>query len=257
MAALVRVIDLGRMRYRDALAAQREAHARVLAARGNDPAAPTSPAAPVGELLLVEHDPPVVTLGRRSTSRDHLVASPARLAQLGVELEESDRGGDVTWHGPGQLVVYPILDLERLALRIHPYMRMLEEIVIEVLVSFGVRGERDPEATGVWVGVGASPRFPSRDSGAGTNSRLRKICAMGVRVSRWVSMHGLALNVEPDLGQFELIVPCGLHGRAVTSLRRELGDRAPGMEAVRGEMIDAFERALAARPAQARASRAR
>jgi len=229
------------MRYRDALERQRAVHERVLADRmlrqeamsaaSSAPERERGGDGPVGELLLVEHDPPVITLGRRATSRDHLVASPARLEALGIELEESDRGGDVTWHGPGQLVVYPILDLERLGLRIHPYMRLLEEIVIELLAGYGVKGERDPEATGVWVdGL--------------------KICAMGVRVSRWVSMHGLALNVDPDLSQFELIVPCGLHGRRVTSLRRECDarrERAPSMSDVRGAIVAIFERHLGAR----------
>lgn len=225
------------MRYRDALERQRLVHARVLADRmlRDQAASEAAPArerdagadGPVGELLLVEHDPPVVTLGRRPGSRDHLVASPERLAAMGIDLEESDRGGDVTWHGPGQLVVYPILDLERLMLRIHPYMRLLEQVVIDVLAESGVQGERDPEATGVWVGG-------------------RKICAMGVRVSRWVSMHGLALNVDPDLEQFSLIVPCGLHGRTVTSLQRELPDAPPSIDKVRSALVAAFERHLSA-----------
>lgn len=233
------------MRYRDALELQRAAHARVLAARlareGADPGAVTTrsgDADPVGELLLVEHDPPVVTLGRRSTSRDHLVVAPERLAAMGIELEESDRGGDITWHGPGQLVAYPILDLDRLGLRIHPYMRLLEQVVIDLLAEFGVRGDRDPEATGVWVGS-------------------RKICAMGVRVSRWVSMHGLALNVDPDLAAFGLIVPCGLHGRPVTSLRNECasqGTVSPSMERVRSALVAHLERHLVGRAENAAAA---
>jgi len=231
------------MRYRDALDCQRAAHARVMEARArrtpsaeqarSGDAGSASVDEPVGELLLVEHDPPVVTLGRRSTSRDHLVVSPERLAALGIDLEESDRGGDITWHGPGQLVAYPILDLDRLGLRIHPYMRLLEQVVIDLLADFAVHGDRDPEATGVWV-------------------EHRKICAMGVRVSRWISMHGLALNVDPDLRSFELIVPCGLHGRPVTSLRREFEARdggmsgVPSMAQVKTALVATFERHLAA-----------
>jgi len=263
------------MGYAAALDEQRAAHARVLEGRAHARASMTEPSgaadaagtsaaglgAPFGELLLVEHDPPVITLGRRRESASHVVAPPARLAALGVELVETDRGGDVTWHGPGQLVAYPILDLERLGLRIHPYMRLLEQCVIETLGTFGVAGHRDPEATGVWVGgakaceaqeAGALP-----DQGAAPESRAasarsaaprppaRKICAMGVRVSRWVSMHGLALNVAPDLSHFGLIVPCGLHGRPVTSMRAELGASAPSMEAVKRALIGALERAVA------------
>ncbi|MBX3356064.1 MAG: lipoyl(octanoyl) transferase LipB [Phycisphaeraceae bacterium] len=214
---MLRVTDLGRMRYREALALQREAHARVLADM-----------TVMGEVLLVEHDPPVITLGRRSESRSHLVAAPDRLAALGVEVEESDRGGDITWHGPGQLVAYPILALDRLRLRIHPYMRLLEQVVIDLIADLGVEGDRDPSATGVWVGS-------------------RKICAMGVRVSRWVTTHGLALNVDPDLASFELIVPCGLHGRPVTSLRREVeakGGTPPPMTVVKNSLVNHLERHL-------------
>ena len=140
---------------------------------------------------------------------------------------ETDRGGDITYHGPGQLVAYPILDLNLLGLRIHPYMRLLEEVVIRTLAEFGVQAGRDPEATGVWV----DPLQPTS----------RKIAALGVRLSRWCSMHGLALNVEPDLEHFGLIVPCGLHDRSVTSLRAELGDRCPSLEEVRAVVRREFE----------------
>ncbi|MFM7809995.1 MAG: lipoyl(octanoyl) transferase LipB, partial [Planctomycetota bacterium] len=142
-------------------------------------------------------------------------------------------GGDVTWHGPGQLVAYPILDLQRLDLRIHGYMRFLEQVVIDTLAGIGLQGLRDEAATGVWVGDG-SPQ--------------RKICAMGVRVSRWATLHGLALNVRPDLAQFGLIVPCGLVGRPVTSVSQELGPQAPGMPEVKsalaGTLVRAVERRL-------------
>jgi lipoyl(octanoyl) transferase len=201
----VEVHDLGRLDYASALARQREAHASLVERRDARPPMP---------LLLVEHDPPVITVSRRPGAERHVVASEARLAQLGVQKMETDRGGDVTWHGPGQLVAYPILDLQRLDLRIHGYMRLLEQVVIDALAGWGLEGVRDEAATGVWVGEGA----PSR-----------KICAMGVRISRWATMHGLALNVRPDLSQFGLIVPCGLVGRPVTSLAEELGDRAPDM----------------------------
>jgi lipoyl(octanoyl) transferase len=128
------------------------------------------------------------------------------------------------------LVAYPILDLNRLGLRIHPYMRLLEDVVIATVASFGIEAGREEGATGVWV----SAQTPE----------ARKIAALGVRLSRWCSMHGLALNVEPDLDHFQLIVPCGLSGRPVTSLRRELGDECPSMSCVRDALEKAFNDAI-------------
>ena len=219
----LQVQDLGRMDYAAALERQRVVHADLVAARE---------ARPPMQLLLVEHDPPVITVSRRPGAERHVIVSDARLAELGVQKVETDRGGDVTWHGPGQLVAYPILDLHRLDLRIHGYMRFLEKAVIDTLAAFGVQGMRDEAATGVWVGEGAPQR---------------KICAMGVRISRWATLHGLALNVCPDLGQFELIVPCGLVGRPVTSLQRELGSRAPSMEQVKNRLADRLMQAVGER----------
>src|SRR5262249_23731675 len=160
----------------------------------------------------VEHDPPVITVTPRAGV--NLLASPEALAAAGIEVEETDRGGDITYHGPGQLVVYPILDLNLLKLRLHEYMRMLAAAVIDTCAAFGVRARRDVCATGVWV-----PRGDA-DASNGTCGSLTdaKICAMGVRVRRWVTMHGLALNVTTDLSHFSHIVPCGLVGRPVTSL---------------------------------------
>ena len=220
----VQVHDLGRMDYASALERQRSMHAELVERRESRPAMP---------LLLVEHDPPVITVSRRPGAERHVIASDVRLAELGVQKVETDRGGDVTWHGPGQLVAYPILDLQRLDLRIHGYMRFLEQVVIDTLAGFGLEGLRDEAATGVWVGREAPER---------------KICAMGVRISRWATLHGLALNVAPDLAQFGLIVPCGLVGRPVTSLAQELGARAPGMteakSALAGTLMRAVERRL-------------
>lgn len=221
----VEVHDLQRMDYAGALDRQRREHAAVV--EGRETRVPM-------RLLLVEHDPPVVTVSRRPGAGRHVIASDERLAELGVQKFETDRGGDVTWHGPGQLVAYPILDLHRLDLRIHGYMRFLEQVVIDTLAGWGVHGMRDESATGVWVGDGAPQR---------------KICAMGVRISRWATLHGLALNVAPDLAQFGLIVPCGLVGRPVTSLAQELGARAPSMpeakSALAGALVHAVERRLA------------
>lgn len=183
-------------------------------------------------VLLVEHDPPVITVSRRRGARDHLIATEEQLARSGVTVAETDRGGDITYHGPGQLVVYPIIDLNVFGLRLHGYMRRLEQTVIDTLAAFGVDGERDADATGVWL------HRERPDGGA-------KIAAMGVRVSRWVTMHGLALNVAPNLGHFDLIVPCGLAGRPVTSLQRELGEAAPAIDVVADHLVRSFARGLA------------
>ena len=220
---LLQVKDLGRMSYARALELQRAAHAEVVAARANRGQM---------QLLLVEHDPQVITVSRRPDAAKNVLVSPQRLAQLGVECVETDRGGDVTWHGPGQLVAYPILDLERMGLRIHGYMRLLEETVIEVLADMGVAAHRDAKATGVWVRAKDQPGD-------------LKICAMGVRVSRWVCMHGLALNVNPDLDAFNLIVPCGLTERGVTSMRECLGEKCPSMEHVKATLAQKLSQAVA------------
>ena len=191
-------IDLGRVRYREADALQRKHHAEVVAGREQSPA--------LQRLLMLEHDPAVITVSKRAGADTNLLASPEHLASIGVDLERTDRGGDVTWHGPGQLVAWPIVDLNRFGLGLHAWMRLMEQAVIDTLAEFGIEGFRDDEATGVWVKDDRDPR------GA-------KICAMGVRVSKWVTLHGLALNVHPDLNQFGLIVPCGLLDRPVTSMK--------------------------------------
>ena len=216
------VRDLGRMPYAEALALQRDLQRRVVEARampGGDPRAMY--------LLLVEHDPPVITISRRRGAGGHMLATNRQLAEAGVEVAETDRGGDITYHGPGQLVVYPILDLNTLGLRVHGYMRLLEGIVIEVLAQWGLEGRRDEAATGVWV------------NGS-------KICAMGVRLSRWVTMHGLALNVTTNLRHFDLIVPCGLTGRTVTSMQQELGSACPTLDEVTDGVVRAFRGAVVA-----------
>ncbi len=208
------------MDYGAAYEVQQRVHDEVLSLRESK-----SPTDSPGRILLVEHDPPVITVSQRKGSRQNLVATEAMLARLGVRVEETDRGGDITYHGPGQLVVYPIVDLNAFGLRLHDYMRLLEESVIDALAAFGVKGGRDAGATGVWV------------NGA-------KICAMGVRVRRWVSMHGLALNVTTNLDHFKLIVPCGLTGRPVTSLQELLGSECPALERVRAVLSGALNERL-------------
>ena len=155
------------------------------------------------QLIFVEH-PPTITLGRNADAA-HVLEAPVRLRNLGIEVEETDRGGDVTYHGPGQVVAYPILDLKEWRRDVGAYLRSLEEVVITTLLDFGVRSQRVKGWTGVWVGDA-------------------KIAAMGVHLSRWVTSHGLALNVSTNLDHFGLIVPCGLP-KPVTSLERVLGRR--------------------------------
>jgi lipoyl(octanoyl) transferase len=211
------ITNLGSMSYAPAYQEQVMRVDELLAARDAGRPVP-------GYLLLVEH-PPVITVSRRQGAMRHLLATPDLLAHHAVSLEETDRGGDITYHGPGQLVVYPILDLNLLNLGLHEYMRMLEGAVMATCADFGVATRRDPKATGVWVD-GDTPA---------------KICAMGVRVRKWVSMHGLALNVTTNLDHFALIVPCGLAGRGVTSLQRELGDSCPALEEVKSVLTSRLE----------------
>ena len=163
-------------------------------------------------LLLLEH-PHVITVGvKQAGGRSHIVASPERLADLGVEVHETGRGGDVTYHGPGQIVGYPILDLKPDRCDVHQYVRDLEEVMIRVCAAYGIRGRRIDGLTGTWV-----------DTAAGGE----KIGAIGVRISRWVTSHGFAFNVNTDLEFFRLIVPCGIGDRGVTSLGRLLGAPLP------------------------------
>ena len=225
------VQDLGYMPYVAAWAIQKDLQQQVIASR--ESAGPRSM-----WLLLVEHDPPVITISRRPGAREHLIATPEQLAAKGVEVCETDRGGDITCHGPGQLVAYPILDLNVFGLKLHSYMRLLEQVVIDTLATFGIEGHRDPEATGVWVNRSKAQGLPSLGFDAATSS---KIAALGVRVSRWVSMHGLALNVDPDLSHFDLIVPCGLAGRSVTSMKMQLNDACPSMAETKRLLVSAFD----------------
>jgi lipoyl(octanoyl) transferase len=177
-------------------------------------------------LLMVEH-PPVYTLGKSGHIENVLLAEED-MKEKGIQFFRTNRGGDITFHGPGQIVGYPILDLERFHTDIGWYLRSLEEVVIRVLSGYGIPGERSPGETGVWIE-------------AGVRGRERKICAIGVRCSRWITMHGFALNVNTDLGYFGNIVPCGIQDKQVTSLQKELGREVP-VEEVKAGWRKEFEK---------------
>lgn len=186
-------------------------------------------------LLFVEH-PHVYTMGK-SGDLGNLLADDERLKAINAEFFRTNRGGDITYHGPGQLVGYPILDLDEYFTDIHRYLRTLEEVIIATLADYGLNGDRSPGETGVWLDVG-SPF-------------ARKICAMGVRASRWVTMHGWAFNLNTDLRYFEYIIPCGIKDKAVTSLQRELGrpvDESEVKALVAGHFARLFEVDLAETP---------
>lgn len=205
-------VPLGQLGYVEALELQRSlARDRI------------SGAIPQDLLLLVEH-PPVVTLGR-SSKQKHLVASPEFLQSKGVELFEVERGGDVTFHGPGQLVGYPIIDLKRHRQDLHWYLRKIEEALINSLGDYGIPGERNTAYTGVWT-------------------RGRKIASIGVHARDWVTWHGFALNVTTDLSYFDLIVPCGIDGVVMTSIARELGSEDISMQDAQDRVTARFAAAF-------------
>ena len=209
---------LGRVAYADALALQRALVEQRKAGAIDD------------QLLLVEH-PHVLTLGVRGDGgRSHILASPDRLASRGVEIHEAGRGGDITYHGPGQIVGYPILDLKPDRQDVHRYVRDIEEVLIRTAADYGIDAGRVEGLTGVWVG-------------------REKLAAIGVRIARWVTSHGFALNVATDLEFFNLIVPCGIADRGVTSLERLLGhpiDRCDVEDHVVAHFCRVFDRASAA-----------
>ncbi|WP_282162511.1 lipoyl(octanoyl) transferase LipB [Ulvibacterium marinum] len=175
--------------------------------------------------LLVEH-PHVYTLGK-SGDEENLLVDEAQLKEIGAKFYKINRGGDITYHGPGQVVGYPILDLDNFFTDIHKYLRFLEEIVILTLAEYELQGQRSEGETGVWLDVGTP--------------FTRKICALGVRASRWVTMHGFALNVNTDLGYFDHMIPCGIKDKAVTSLNVELGKREIDMNEVKQKLLVHFK----------------
>ena len=202
----VKIIDLGQKSYSESLKIQEGYFNTTIELKRLNRKKGTS--IPTDNYLLWVEHPPVFTLGK-SGKMEHLLLNQQTLVNKGIEFYKTNRGGDITFHGPGQLVVYPILDLDNFFTDIHKYLRYLEEAVISTLKEYGLKTKRSPGETGVWLDVGTP--------------FARKICAMGVRASRWVTMHGLALNLNIDLGYFDHIVPCGIKGKGVTSLAKELG----------------------------------
>jgi lipoyl(octanoyl) transferase len=203
----LKFVDLGRISYAEALEIQREAHSRVLSGKEND------------TVLICEHNH-VFTLGK-SADISNLLIKPSFLESIGAELFETDRGGDITYHGPGQIVVYPILHLSSRKLGVRKYVDLLETAIIRTLLSFGILAYQIPDFTGIWIK---------------TDSGDKKLGAIGIRVSRGVSMHGFALNIRTNLRYFDYIIPCGIADMEVTSLSRE------GIETNVAEFSEKFKR---------------
>ncbi|MBB1150081.1 MULTISPECIES: lipoyl(octanoyl) transferase LipB [unclassified Myroides] len=219
----ITLIDLGEKDYKDTWEYQEELFQSVLDVKIKNRREDLNEKTP-NYFLFVEH-PHVYTLGK-SGDMDNLLLNEEQLKEKGATFYKINRGGDITYHGPGQIVGYPILDLENFFTDIHKYLRLLEETIILVLKEYGIESERSEGETGVWLGVGTP--------------FARKICAMGVRSSRWVTMHGFALNVNSDLGYFDNIIPCGIRGKGVTSLHVELGVDRVDEDEVREKIIKYF-----------------
>ncbi len=233
----VRFADLGNVTYREAWDLQEAIFTKVVDRKTSNRKLPEVERIPTEDILLFVEHPHVYTLGK-SGDLDNLLADGERLKAINAEFFRTNRGGDITYHGPGQLVGYPILDLDEYFTDIHRYLRTLEEVIIATLADYGLSGDRSPGETGVWLDVGTP--------------FARKICAMGVRASRWVTMHGWAFNLNTDLRYFEYIIPCGIKDKAVTSLHRELGrsvDEAEVKERVAAHFARLFDVDLVATPA--------
>jgi lipoyl(octanoyl) transferase len=218
----IQLLDLGNKDYKDTWDYQEELFKQIvdlkILNRNSNSQLPTP-----NFFLYVEH-PHVYTLGK-SGDFSNLLLSEKQLTEKGATFYKINRGGDITYHGPGQIVGYPILDLENFFTDIHKYLRFLEEAIILTLAEYGLKTERSPGETGVWFDVGTP--------------FSRKICALGVRASRWVTMHGFALNVNANLGYFDNIIPCGIRGKAVTSMHVELGKSVDEQE-VKGKILKHF-----------------
>ncbi|MDR0227468.1 MAG: lipoyl(octanoyl) transferase LipB [Flavobacteriaceae bacterium] len=219
----VKLIDLGEKDYKDTWDYQEELFQGILDTKIRNRREERTDDTD-NYFLFVEH-PHVYTLGK-SGDVSNMLLDEQQLKDKGAVFYKINRGGDITYHGPGQIVGYPILDLENFFTDIHKYLRLLEETMILVLKDYGIESGRSEGETGVWLGVGTP--------------FARKICAMGVRASRWVTMHGFALNVNSDLGYFDNIIPCGIRGKGVTSLNVELGVEYVDEDEVRNKIIKYF-----------------
>jgi len=208
------ISDIRRTQYADAWMLQQRVHALRQSAALED------------ILLLTEHEH-VYTFGKRSDD-NHLLASEEELKSGGIDVFHIDRGGDVTYHGPGQIVGYPILDLNNYFLDVHRYLRSIEEVIIQTLAKFGILAGREKEMTGVWV-------------------QGEKIAAIGVKISRWITMHGFALNVNTDLSMFNRIIPCGIFHKGVTSMQRVLGYEVP-IQSVQKALVQSFAEVFGNQP---------
>jgi lipoyl(octanoyl) transferase len=215
--------DLGLRDYKETWDYQEALFAKTVALKVQNKKEHTSLPTP-NHFLFVEH-PHVFTLGK-SGNLDHLLVSEEALKEKEASFYKINRGGDITYHGPGQIVGYPILDLENFFTDIHKYLRLLEETVILTLAEYGINATRSTGETGVWLDVGTP--------------FARKICAMGVRASRWVTMHGFALNVNTDLGYFDLMIPCGIKDKAVTSMAAELNGIGQNTAEVKAKLLKHF-----------------
>lgn len=217
-------VDWGLIPYQEAWDRQEKVFADAVGKKLHNRADSTgSPKEVAHHLFLCEH-PPVITLGKNADPNNLLVQAGEK---AGVEVFHINRGGDITFHGPGQLVGYPILDLDQFFTDIGRYLRYLEEVIIRLLADYGVQGERLPGVTGVWL----DPKDPFK---------ARKICAMGIKCSRWVTMHGFAFNVNTDLRYFDMIIPCGIADKGVTSLEKEIG-HAVDMQEIKTKYLYYFK----------------
>jgi lipoyl(octanoyl) transferase len=229
------IVDLGFIGYADAFELQK----RVVAARKADA---------IGDVLLLCEHPHVITLGR-SGKRENLLASERVLAQKGVEFHATNRGGDITYHGPGQIVGYPVIRLSEIRRDVVWYVRMLEEVMIRACGDFGIVARREEGKTGAWIDLQAGANAKGADAPNAAAVAAEKIGAIGVHISRWVTSHGFAFNVATDLRYFELIVPCGIAERKATSLEKVLG-RAVRRNETAPRLVEHFGEVFGREPRQ-------
>lgn len=221
----VKFEELGIKNYLDAFDEQQELMDQIIALKSKNRDLPEAEQEMTPNYFLMVEHPHVYTLGK-SGDEENMLANTEKLKEIDATFVKTNRGGDITYHGFGQIVGYPILDLDNFKSDIHLYMRNLEEVIIRTIAEYGLQGERSAGETGVWLDVG--------------KPYARKICALGVKTSRWVTMHGFAINVNTDLRYFEYIIPCGIKDKAVTSLKREL-ERELDLEEVKEKIKKHFQ----------------